>query len=45
LFSAAGIAGVIKTILVLERGIIPPIAGLKELNHQIDDEFLKLEVG
>ncbi|KAI0165365.1 putative polyketide synthase [Hypoxylon sp. FL1284] len=40
---AAGVAGVIKTILVLERGIIPPIAGLEELNSEIDAEFLKLK--
>ncbi|KAI0376971.1 putative polyketide synthase [Hypomontagnella monticulosa] len=40
---AAGIAGVIKTILVLERGIIPPIAGLQELNSDIDAEFFNLE--
>ncbi|GAB1316525.1 Lovastatin diketide synthase LovF [Madurella fahalii] len=40
---AAGIAGVIKTVLVLERGIIPPIAGLEQLNPEIDAEFLKLK--
>ncbi|KAI0904706.1 putative polyketide synthase [Ustulina deusta] len=40
---AAGIAGVIKAILVLERGLIPPIAGLQELNSGIDSEYLKLE--
>lgn len=41
---AAGIAGVIKAILMLERGIIPPIAGLDEINGNIDHIFLKLEV-
>lgn len=41
---AAGIAGIIKTILVLERGIIPPIADLQNLNGNIDAEFLKLKV-
>ncbi|KAK0667279.1 lovastatin diketide synthase LovF [Cercophora samala] len=40
---AAGIAGVIKTILVLENGIIPPIAGLQILNPDIDAKFLKLQ--
>ncbi|KAI9740047.1 MAG: polyketide synthase [Claussenomyces sp. TS43310] len=40
---AAGIAGIIKTILVLERGIIPPIADLQNLNDNIDAEFLKLK--
>ncbi len=42
---AAGIAGVIKAILVLERGVIPPIAQLEQLNGEIDAEFLKLQVG
>ena len=42
---AAGIAGVIKTILVLERGVIPPIAQLEQLNSEIDAEFLRLKVG
>ncbi|KAI0532014.1 putative polyketide synthase [Xylaria digitata] len=40
---AAGIAGVIKAILVLEKGVVPPIAGLKELNKNIDAKFLNLE--
>ncbi|KAK4236508.1 lovastatin diketide synthase LovF [Achaetomium macrosporum] len=40
---AAGIAGVIKTILVLERGLIPPIAQLGQLNGDIDADFLKLQ--
>ncbi|KAI1490502.1 putative polyketide synthase [Biscogniauxia mediterranea] len=40
---AAGIAGVIKTILVLERGIIPPIADLQSLNSEIDAEFYNLK--
>ncbi|PYH92144.1 putative polyketide synthase [Aspergillus ellipticus CBS 707.79] len=33
---ASGLAGVIKTLLVLENGIIPPIAGLETLNRRID---------
>ena len=37
-------AGVIKTILVLEKGVIPPIAELDELNPEIDAQFLKLKV-
>ncbi|KAI0891078.1 putative polyketide synthase [Annulohypoxylon nitens] len=40
---AAGIAGVIKTILVLENGIIPPISGLNKLNENIDADFLNLK--
>ncbi|KAK4200776.1 lovastatin diketide synthase LovF [Triangularia verruculosa] len=40
---AAGIAGVIKTVLVLENGVIPPVACLEKLNPDIDAEFLNLE--
>lgn len=42
--STSGIAGLIKTILILERGVIPPIANLQLLNPQIDAEFLNLRV-
>jgi hypothetical protein len=41
---AAGIAGLIKTIMVLEKGIIPPIAAFKNLNPKIDADFLRLKV-
>lgn len=40
----SGLAGIIKTILVLERGIIPPIAGFESLNDKIDDKKLHLHV-
>lgn len=40
----SGLAGVIKTILVLERGIIPPIAGFSSLNPKIQAEKLHLRV-
>ena len=33
---AAGIAGLIKTILVLETGVIPPNANFKTVNRKID---------
>jgi acyl transferase domain-containing protein len=33
---ASGLAGVIKTVLVLERGVIPPNANFRTLNPQID---------
>ncbi|KAJ2987981.1 hypothetical protein NUW58_g4216 [Xylaria curta] len=39
---ASGLAGVIKTILVLEKGIIPPIANLVDLNTKIDADRLHL---
>ncbi|KAK6504593.1 hypothetical protein TWF481_006532 [Arthrobotrys musiformis] len=41
--AASGIAGIIKTVLVLERGVIPPIADLVELNPRIDHAFYKLK--
>ncbi|GIJ99437.1 type I iterative polyketide synthase [Aspergillus viridinutans] len=42
---ASGVAGVIKVILALEKGIIPPNSrNLQSLNLQIDEEFLNLKV-
>ena len=41
---AAGIAGLIKTCLILERGIIPPLYGLEKVNPEIDTEFLNIKV-
>jgi acyl transferase domain-containing protein len=41
---ASGIAGVIKAMLVLEKGIIPPNTNFEKLNPRIDAEFLKLQV-
>ncbi|KAI1211883.1 lovastatin nonaketide synthase [Annulohypoxylon truncatum] len=40
----SGLAGVIKTILVLENGVIPPISGFKSLNGWINSHELHLEV-
>ncbi len=40
----SGLAGIIKTVLVLEKGVIPPIAGFESLNHQIDKDKLHLHV-
>ncbi|CAI6335394.1 unnamed protein product [Periconia digitata] len=40
---AAGIAGLIKTVLVLEYGMIPPLARLEKVNPNIDVEFLKIQ--
>jgi len=41
--AASGLAGLIKTVLILERGVIPPIADFQDLNTQIDAEFLNLK--
>ncbi|KAL9581646.1 MAG: hypothetical protein Q9212_003778, partial [Teloschistes hypoglaucus] len=40
---ASGIAGIIKAVLVLEKGMIPPNANFERLNPNIDAEFMNLE--
>jgi acyl transferase domain-containing protein len=40
---AAGVAGVIKAILALERGIIPPNSNFERINPKIDAEFLNIK--
>lgn len=40
---ASGLAGLIKTVLVLERGIIPPNTNFEALNSNIDSEFLRIK--
>lgn len=40
----SGIAGLIKTVLVLEKGIIPPNANFEQANSNIDAEFFHLRV-
>lgn len=39
---ASGLAGIVKTVLVLEKGTIPPIANLHILNKRIDSDTLPL---
>lgn len=41
---ASGVSAIVKTVLMLERGIIPPIADLQQLNPKIDTEAVGLEV-
>ncbi|RAH40505.1 type I polyketide synthase [Aspergillus brunneoviolaceus CBS 621.78] len=42
---ASGIAGLIKAVLILEKGIIPPNSGnLQTLNPQIDEQYLNLKI-
>ncbi|KAH7310724.1 hypothetical protein B0I35DRAFT_439590 [Stachybotrys elegans] len=40
----AGLAGIVKAILILEKGIIPPVALFEKLNPDIDAEFYNLHV-
>ena len=40
----SGIAGLIKTIMVLEKGVIPPNANFERLNPRIDAEFSNIRV-
>ena len=41
---ASGVVGVIKTILALEKGVVPPNANFERLNPRIDAEFLNIKV-
>ncbi|RAK85777.1 hypothetical protein BO79DRAFT_231135 [Aspergillus costaricaensis CBS 115574] len=41
---ASGVAGVLKAILAVEKGIIPPNTDLQTLNPRIDEEFLHVKV-
>ncbi|PLB54129.1 putative polyketide synthase [Aspergillus steynii IBT 23096] len=40
---ASGIAGVVRAMLVLEKGIIPPNANFEKVNPDIDTEALKIQ--
>ena len=41
---ASGIAGIIKTILTLERAVIPPNANFRSINPKIDADSLRIKV-
>ncbi|GLA60098.1 hypothetical protein AtubIFM54640_011529 [Aspergillus tubingensis] len=41
---ASGIAGVIKAMLILEQGIIPPNTNFERVNPEIDTEYLNIQV-
>ncbi|RYP64365.1 hypothetical protein DL771_008810 [Monosporascus sp. 5C6A] len=42
--AGSGLAGLIKTILALEKGVIPPNALFEKMNPAIDAEFYHLQV-
>ncbi|KAL8769662.1 MAG: hypothetical protein Q9209_004459 [Squamulea sp. 1 TL-2023] len=39
---ASGIAGLIKSVLILESGLIPPNANFEQINHRIDADHLRI---
>ena len=39
---ARGVAGLIKTVLALEKAVIPPNTNFERINPRIDEEFLNL---
>lgn len=41
---ASGVAGLIKTILVLEKGVIPPNINFELLSPKIDSDLMKIKV-
>lgn len=41
---ASALAGIIKAVLVLEKGVIPPNANFEKLNPKINDKSLGLKV-
>lgn len=41
---ASALAGLIKAVLVLERGVIPPNTNFEKLNPKIEGESLGLKV-
>ena len=40
----SGIAALVKTILILEKGVIPPNTNIEQVNPKIDTELLKIKV-
>ncbi|KUI64108.1 Lovastatin diketide synthase LovF [Cytospora mali] len=42
--AASGLAGLLKSIMVLEKGIIPPNALFEKMNPEIDADFWKVQV-
>ncbi|KAI0383706.1 hypothetical protein F5Y04DRAFT_269663 [Hypomontagnella monticulosa] len=42
--AASGLAGVVKSILTLEKGVIPPNALFEKLNPNIDTDFYNLKI-
>ncbi|KAH8201344.1 hypothetical protein TruAng_004512 [Truncatella angustata] len=41
---ASGLVGILKSILILEKGIIPPNANFEKINPEIDADFYNIEV-
>jgi len=43
--AASGLAGILKSILILEKGIIPPNALFEMMNPKINAKFYHINVG
>jgi len=41
---ASGLASVIKTLLVLEKGVIPPNSNFEHINPKIDEHAFNIKV-
>ncbi|KAF1948945.1 ketoacyl-synt-domain-containing protein [Byssothecium circinans] len=41
---ASGLAGVLKAVLALENGVIPPNADFQKINPRIDAEYLRVRI-
>ncbi|KAL8786450.1 MAG: hypothetical protein Q9213_002766 [Squamulea squamosa] len=39
----SGVAGLIKTVMVLEKGVIPPNANFEQVNPSIDADFMNIK--
>jgi acyl transferase domain-containing protein len=42
---ASGLAGIVKAVLMIENGLIPPQAVFEKTNPNIDAEFYNIKVG
>lgn len=40
----SGLAGLVKAVMALEKGIIPPNANFEKVNPKIDPEYLRVKV-
>ena len=41
---SSGFAGIIKAILAIERGVIPPNTNFEQINPEVDADFFNIKV-